>query len=122
MASGDDAGVVSSAPPRATVSEPTRTSTVIDDAFAIIESSLILSMVSAFTSRHARTGESRDTIAAALSVVRLHAADPLPRARDIAARVHDLDQLNRAHPGLTSGVEERDRLVGEIRRLMGAKC
>ena len=46
-------------------------------------------------------------------------ADPPPRARDIAARVAELDALNPAHPGMHSGVEERERIVGEIRRLMG---
>lgn len=49
-------------------------------------------------------------------------SDPLPRARDIAARVHDLDALNLAHPGMWSQEQvsvERERIVGEIRRLMG---
>lgn len=49
-------------------------------------------------------------------------ADPLPRARDIAARVADLDALDRGHPGMHSQAEvsvERERLLGEIRRLMG---
>lgn len=31
----------------------------------------------------------------------------------------DLDALDLAHPGMYSGVEERERIVGEIRRLMG---
>lgn len=46
----------------------------------------------------------------------------LTRARDVAARVTDLNRLDEAHPGMSSQepvAKERERLIAEIERLMG---
>lgn len=76
----------------------------------------------------AMDGNCRDNTpdkAAAYLLLAEAAPDPttlLPRARDIAARVTDLNRLDESHPGLWSQEqvrEERERLLGGIGRLMG---
>ena len=99
--------------------------TVIDDALARIATNprdtAVLCLANAI--------ECRDDDAAerAVAYLAIAANDPtsiLPRARDIAARVADLNALDRAYPGLASQEqvrEQRERLIAEIVRVWGER-
>lgn len=68
--------------------------------------------------------DSASKAAAYLLLADVESGNILPRARDIAARVADLNALDRAHPGLASQEqvrEERERLIAEIGRLLDGR-
>lgn len=99
--------------------------TVIDDALASIATNprdtAVLCLVIALAEHD------DDAAERAVAYLAIAAGDPttiLPRARDIAARVADLNVLDRAHPGLASQEqvrEERERLIAEIGRLLDGR-
>lgn len=66
--------------------------------------------------------DSASKAAAYLLLAEVESGTILPRARDIAARVAELDRLDAAHPGVWSQEDvrvERERLLGEIGRALG---
>lgn len=100
--------------------------TVITDALDIINADPALDAVGRLTvlGLHGLDGSNPRVIELCSLIVASRTPDPttiLQRARNIAARVADLNVLDRAHPGLASQEqvrEEREWLIAEIGRLM----